>query len=58
MKFGDAELLGMPFLLIVGKGLVNGMVELRDRRAGTREEVPVAEAVDRMASLVREALAS
>jgi prolyl-tRNA synthetase len=40
-KFKDADLLGMPIQLIVGaKGLARGMVEVKDRRTGEREELP------------------
>ncbi|WP_405140442.1 proline--tRNA ligase [Sphaerisporangium sp. NBC_01403] len=45
VKFKDAELLGVPTILIVGRGLAQGVVELRDRRTGVKEEVPLAEAV-------------
>lgn len=53
VKFKDAELLGMPTILVVGKGLVTGTVELKDRRTGEREDLPVAEAVARITALVR-----
>ena len=45
VKFKDAELLGMPTIVIVGKGLADGVVELRERRSGDRTEVPVDSAV-------------
>ena len=45
VKFKDAELLGVPTILVVGRGLDNGVVELRDRKSGDRREVPVGEAV-------------
>ncbi len=45
VKFKDAELLGVPTILVVGRGLDNGVVELRDRRSGERREVPVGDAV-------------
>ncbi|MEV4381514.1 proline--tRNA ligase [Streptosporangium sp. NPDC049644] len=54
VKFKDAELLGMPTILIVGRGLAQGVVELRDRATGTKEEIPLAEAVDRVAAACRE----
>ena len=41
MKFKDAELIGVPTIVVVGKGLADGVVELRDRRTGEREDVPV-----------------
>jgi prolyl-tRNA synthetase len=48
VKFTDAELIGVPTILTVGKGLASGVVELRDRRSGVREDVPLAEAVKRV----------
>ncbi len=47
VKFGDAELLGVPTIVIVGRGAADGLVELWDRRSGTRVEVPAAELVAR-----------
>src|SRR5690606_8505569 len=41
VKFNDAELLGIPTVVIVGRGLKDGLVELRDRRTGERSDVPV-----------------
>ena len=48
VKFKDAELLGMPIIVIVGRGLVDGMVEVRDRATGERENVPVGDAIARV----------
>ncbi|MEZ3159876.1 proline--tRNA ligase [Microbacterium sp. BWT-B31] len=48
VKFGDAELVGVPKILIVGRGAADGQVELWDRRTGEREVVPAAEAVARL----------
>lgn len=45
VKFADAELLGNPIILVVGRGLKNGLVELRDRQSGERKEVAVTSAV-------------
>ena len=53
VKFKDAELLGMPTIVTVGRGLADGTIELRDRATGEREEVPVAEAVARVLAAVR-----
>ena len=44
VKFKDAELIGVPTIVIVGRGLVDGVVEVRDRKTGERREVPVADA--------------
>ena len=52
VKFKDAELLGMPTIVVVGKGLADGTVEVRDRATGEREEVVVAEVVERVAHVV------
>jgi prolyl-tRNA synthetase len=44
VKFKDAELIGVPTIVVVGRGLADGVVEVRDRASGERREVPVAEA--------------
>ncbi|WP_146363752.1 proline--tRNA ligase [Arthrobacter yangruifuii] len=46
VKFGDAELIGVPTILVVGRGLADGVVEIKDRATGVAENVPVAEAVE------------
>ena len=46
VKFGDAELVGVPRIVIVGRGAADGQVELWDRRTGDRELVSVADAVE------------
>lgn len=45
VKFSDAELLGIPQIVIVGRGLENGEVDLWDRRSGERRSVKVELAV-------------
>jgi prolyl-tRNA synthetase len=45
VKFSDAELLGIPKILIVGKGLANGEVDIWDRRSGERRSVGIDLAV-------------
>lgn len=45
VKFKDAELLGMPLVLVVGRGWADGKVELRDRFTGASEEIPADNAV-------------
>jgi len=52
VKFADAELLGVPLLVVVGRGLADGVVEVRPRSGGEAEQVPVAQAADRVATLV------
>ncbi|MBO9520235.1 MAG: proline--tRNA ligase [Nocardioidaceae bacterium] len=53
VKFKDAELIGVPTIVTVGRGLAEGTVEVKDRRSGERTEVPVGEAVEYLANLVR-----
>jgi prolyl-tRNA synthetase len=51
VKFKDAELLGVPTIVVVGRGLADGVVEVRDRRTGERTDVPVADAVDHLVQI-------
>ncbi|MFN2519141.1 MAG: proline--tRNA ligase [Jatrophihabitantaceae bacterium] len=53
VKFKDAELLGVPTIVIVGKNLSDGVIELRERRSDERLDVPVDGAVDVIAAAVR-----
>jgi prolyl-tRNA synthetase len=43
----------MPTIVTVGRGLADGVIELRDRATGERGEVPVAEAAARVLAAVR-----
>jgi prolyl-tRNA synthetase len=45
VKFADAELIGVPTIVVVGRGLANGVVEVKDRRSGERQEIAVESAV-------------
>jgi prolyl-tRNA synthetase len=45
VKFADAELLGMPTMVTVGRGLANGVVEVTARASGERREVGVDDVV-------------
>ena len=53
VKFTDAELIGVPTILVVGRGVAGGVVEIKDRRSGNSSKVPVGEAVAQLAELVR-----
>ncbi|WKX18311.1 proline--tRNA ligase [Streptomyces sp. HUAS CX7] len=48
VKFTDAELIGVPQILVAGRRSAEGVVELKDRRTGEREEVTVEEALTRL----------
>ena len=41
VKFKDAELIGVPTIVIVGRGLAEGTIELRDRRTDERQKIGV-----------------
>ena len=49
VKFAEMELIGLPWQLVVGpRGVVNGMVEVRNRRTGEHEELSVEAALPRI----------
>jgi prolyl-tRNA synthetase len=52
VKFNDSELLGVPTIVVVGKRLVEGFVEVKDRRTGERVDVAVDGAGAEIAALV------
>jgi prolyl-tRNA synthetase len=45
VKFNDSELVGVPTIAVVGKGLAEGVVELRDRKTGDQRNIPVEQFV-------------
>lgn len=53
VKFNDSELIGIPTIVIVGKKLAEGMIEVKHRRSGEREDLALAEAVARIAEICR-----
>jgi prolyl-tRNA synthetase len=53
VKFKDAELIGVPTIVVVGRNLAEGTVEVRDRRTGEREEIPTDHVVNHLVHLVR-----
>ncbi|AQP49696.1 proline--tRNA ligase [Tessaracoccus flavescens] len=52
VKFADAEILGMPVILVIGRGLAEGKLELRDRRTGDKTEIAVGDAVTAISELL------
>lgn len=48
VKFGDAELLGVPYVIICGRGIANGEVDFWNRRTGERRAVPLNLAVQQL----------
>jgi prolyl-tRNA synthetase len=53
VKFKDSELIGVPTIVVVGRGLAEGKVEVKDRRSGERTEVAVDEVVGAVTTAVR-----
>jgi prolyl-tRNA synthetase len=51
VKFADAELIGVPTIVVVGRGLASGVIEIKDRRTGERTDVALASAVDHLVEL-------
>ena len=52
VKFKDAELIGIPYIVIVGKALAEGKIELRVRKSGEKEEVELSNAVAEIYSAI------
>jgi prolyl-tRNA synthetase len=52
VKFADSEILGMPTSVVVGRGLADGVVELRDRATGSSENIDLTDAVARIVAVV------
>ncbi|WGX94785.1 proline--tRNA ligase [Nocardioides sp. L-11A] len=56
VKFKDAELIGVPTIVTVGRGVAdpdNRVIEVKDRRTGERQELPLVSAVGEIQALVR-----
>ena len=51
--YANADLIGIPFQLIVGpRGLKEGQVEIKRRKSGERETLPIGEAIARLTALI------
>jgi prolyl-tRNA synthetase len=55
VKFADAELLGVPTIVVVGRGLVDGLVEVWDRASGERTPVPLGDVVATVVETLQQA---
>ncbi|OKL49214.1 proline--tRNA ligase [Boudabousia marimammalium] len=58
VKFADSELLGMPYVLVVGRGLRDGEVEFRVRKTGEQRVLRIEDAVDVILSEIKAAKAA
>jgi prolyl-tRNA synthetase len=45
VKFNDSELIGVPTIVVVGKGLENGVIEVKDRASGERVDIALQDAI-------------
>jgi prolyl-tRNA synthetase len=55
IKFKDADLLGCPVQIVVGKRAAEGVVELKERASGERRDVPVADLAGALGEMLAEA---
>jgi prolyl-tRNA synthetase len=53
VKFNDSELIGIPTIAVVGKGLNDGVIELRDRKSGEQELIPVSDFINTVVELCK-----
>ncbi len=53
VKFKDSELIGVPTIVVVGRGLAEGVVEVKDRASGQRRDVALVDGVPTLLDLVR-----
>lgn len=53
VKFNDSELIGIPTIVVVGKGLSEGRLEVKDRATGHRDDISIEGAAATLTSLVR-----
>ena len=53
VKFNDADLLGVPTIVVVGRGLADGLVEVKDRRSGDRRDVKLSDVVAELSAAAR-----
>jgi prolyl-tRNA synthetase len=55
VRFKDAELIGVPTIVVCGRGIsddpADSLVEVKDRRSGERDDVPLADVVGRLSAL-------
>ena len=52
VRFKDAELIGVPTIVVVGRGIGDGLVEVKDRRSGERQDVNAREVVAHLTTLI------
>jgi len=58
VKFRDAELIGIPLIVVVGRGLADGVAEVRDRANGERRDVPLSALAQTVVAQLRDDVAA
>ncbi|MGA0962310.1 MAG: proline--tRNA ligase [Ilumatobacteraceae bacterium] len=53
VRFKDAELIGIPTIVIVGRGITDGLVEVKDRITGDRSDISIGEVTAHLSALVK-----
>ncbi len=53
VKFKDADLIGVPTIVVVGRGITDGLIEVKDRRSGDRRDVELARASDELVAICK-----
>ena len=51
VKFKDAELVGIPTIVVVGRGLADGVIEVKDRKTNTKQDIALGDVVAHITSL-------
>ena len=51
VKFNDAELIGVPTIVVVGRGVANGTIEVKDRKTGDKQDISLAGAIAHLVAL-------
>ncbi len=51
VRFKDAELIGVPTIVVVGRGISDGLVEVKDRRSGNRADMQIDDVVAHLHTL-------
>lgn len=52
VRFKDAELIGVPTIVVAGRGIDDGLVEVKDRRSGERVDMNIDDVVEHLRSVV------
>ncbi|MGB1644788.1 MAG: His/Gly/Thr/Pro-type tRNA ligase C-terminal domain-containing protein, partial [Ilumatobacteraceae bacterium] len=55
VRFKDAELIGVPTIVVVGRGITDGLVEVKDRLTGERTDMPIGEVTAHITALLANA---